>query len=99
MNKDNNNEETIICRCRDVTESDIRKAIAEGYDTLELLKRKTMVGTGTCGGRTCMPLVRRILAAETDWSPEEIPLPRERAPIIPVPIKYAAGERRESNDR
>ncbi len=98
MNRDNN-EETIICRCRDVTESDIKRAVTEGYDTLELLKRKTMVGTGTCGGRTCMPLVRRILAAETDRSLEDIPLPRERAPIIPVPIKYAAGERGKNNDR
>ncbi len=98
MRENSGEKKTIICRCRDVTEADIRRAIAEGYDTLELLKRKTMVGTGTCGGRTCLPLVRRILTEETNKTPEKIELPRERAPIIPVPTKYLAGERGEADD-
>ncbi len=90
-----NRGETIVCRCRDVTEREIREAISDGYDTLELIKQKTKVGTGTCGGRTCLPLVREIIARETGRNLAEIPLPRERAPIIPVPIRYAAGERGE----
>lgn len=98
MNKESGEEDTIICRCRDVTEADIRQAIEAGFDTLELLKRKTLVGTGTCGGRTCMPLARRILARETDRNLKEISLPRERAPIVPVPMGYVAGERSESNE-
>ena len=88
-----NGNEIIVCRCRDVTEEEIRQAISQGYDTIELLKRKTKIGTGTCGGRTCLPLVRRILARESGKDPEEIGLPRDRSPIIPLPIRFAAGER------
>ncbi len=87
-----NEEEVIVCRCRDVTESEIRQAINDGFDTMELLKRKTKAGTGTCGGRTCLPHVRRILADETDRSPEEIGLTRTRSPVIPVPARFTAGE-------
>jgi len=85
-------EEVIVCRCRDVTESDIRKAINDGFNTMELLKRKTKAGTGTCGGRTCLPHVRRILADETDKAPEEMGLTRTRSPVIPVPVRFTAGE-------
>jgi NAD(P)H-nitrite reductase large subunit len=88
--------EVIICRCRDVTEGELREAINEGYDTLELLKRKTKIATGTCGGRTCLPMARSILAAETGKDVEEIPLPRERSPIIPIPIRFAAGEKEDT---
>lgn len=87
-----NEEEVIVCRCRDVTESEIREAINDGFDTTDLLKRKTKAGTGTCGGRTCLPHVRRILADETDRSPEELGLTRTRSPVIPVPVRFTAGE-------
>lgn len=88
-------EDEIVCRCRDVTFKDIEEAIDEGYDTLELLKRKTKVTTGTCQGRTCLQLVQRILARKTDKKIEDIKLPRDRAPIIPVPMRFIAGEREE----
>ncbi|MFB6291015.1 MAG: (2Fe-2S)-binding protein [Candidatus Bipolaricaulia bacterium] len=93
MSEGDNEPEVIICRCRDVTEKDIRDAINNGYDTIELIKRRTKATTGTCGGRTCLPLVRTILARETDKNLEDMPLPRERAPIVPLPLKFAAGER------
>ena len=87
-----NEEEVIVCRCRDIAEREIRQAINEGFDTMELLKRKTKAGTGTCGGRTCLPHVRRILVEETDKVPEEIDLTRTRSPVIPVPVRFTAGE-------
>ncbi|MBS3787045.1 (2Fe-2S)-binding protein [Candidatus Bipolaricaulota bacterium] len=93
MSREENGQEVIVCRCRDVTEREVKEAIAEGYDTMELLKRKTMIGTGTCGGRTCLPIVQWILARETGRKIEEIRLPRERSPIVPMPLKFAAGEK------
>lgn len=93
MSREKNGRKVIVCRCRDVTEREVKEAIAEGYDTMELLKRKTKIGTGTCGGRTCLPLVQRILARETGRRIEEIRLPRERSPIVPVPLRFAAGEK------
>ncbi|MBS3765156.1 (2Fe-2S)-binding protein [Candidatus Bipolaricaulota bacterium] len=93
MTNANQDDEVIVCRCRDVTEGEIREAISEGFDTMELLKRKSKIGTGTCGGRTCLPHVRRILTEETEKAPEEVKLPRTRSPIIPVPVRFAAGEK------
>jgi len=95
MSEVTNDGEVIICRCRDVTEEEIIQAINDGYDTIELLKRKTKIGTGTCGGRTCLPMVQRILAKQTGRDLDQIELPRERSPIIPVPLRFAAGERGE----
>ncbi|HDN19708.1 MAG TPA: (2Fe-2S)-binding protein, partial [Candidatus Acetothermia bacterium] len=37
-------ERTVVCRCEDVTVADVLKAIREGYDTLEELKRRLRVG-------------------------------------------------------
>ncbi len=95
MSEVTNDGEVIICRCRDVTEEEIIEAINDGYNTIELLKRKTKIGTGTCGGRTCLPMVQRILARQTGRDLDQIALPRERSPIIPVPLRFAAGERGE----
>lgn len=88
-------EDEIVCRCRDVTVKDIENAIDEGYDTLELLKRKTKVATGTCQGRTCLQLVQRILARKTGKDVDDMDLPRDRSPIIPVPLRFVAGEKEE----
>ncbi|MEF8726280.1 MAG: (2Fe-2S)-binding protein [Candidatus Bipolaricaulota bacterium] len=93
MKQGKRNRDIIICRCRDVTEEELKQAIEDGFDTMELLKRKTKIGTGTCGGRTCLQLVRRILARETGRELNEIKLPRERSPIVPLPLRFAAGEK------
>lgn len=93
MKRGGSDQNIIICRCRDVTEEEIKQAIEEGFDTMELLKRKTKIGTGTCGGRTCLRLVKRILARETGRSMREIALPRERSPIVPLPLRFVAGEK------
>jgi NAD(P)H-nitrite reductase large subunit len=69
----------IVCRCHDVTESDIEEAIDAGYDDIETLKRITGVTTGHCQGKTCLPLVMRILANKTGKRVTEAP--RTRAPI------------------
>ena len=49
---------TILCLCRDVTVDDVRRAVAEGYDDLETLKRFTGACTGPCQGKTCLESIR-----------------------------------------
>ena len=51
-------ERCFVCPCEDVTRKDIRRAVAEGFDALELLKRYTTVTMGPCQGRLCQ-LARR----------------------------------------
>lgn len=74
----------IVCRCHDVTESDIEAAIDAGYDDLETLKRITGVTTGHCQGKTCMTLTMGILASKTGKRVDETT--KIRAPIDPVTL-------------
>jgi len=75
----------IVCRCRDVTVDDVLKAIDEGCEDLECLKRRLGIGMGPCQGRTCIPIALSILARKLGKRPEELALPTFRAPIIPLP--------------
>ncbi len=76
-----------VCRCENVTLEDIEKAIEEGYTDLESLKRKLRIGMGPCQGRTCLPIVIRILARKLKKRPEELLIPPSRPPITPIPIE------------
>ncbi|MHA1590172.1 MAG: (2Fe-2S)-binding protein [Candidatus Njordarchaeales archaeon] len=77
----------IICRCENVTLDQIEKAIEEGITDLELLKRKLRIGMGPCQGRTCLPLVIRILARKLKKKPEDLLIPTSRPPITPIPLR------------
>jgi len=82
----------IVCRCEDITEEDIIKAIDAGYETMEEIKRVLRCGMGPCQGRTCTPLIARILSQKTGKSVAEITSPTTRPPLQPVPISIYAGE-------
>jgi bacterioferritin-associated ferredoxin len=74
----------MVCRCHDVTESDIEDAIDSGYDDFETLKRITGITTGHCQGKTCMDLARGILQRKT--GKEVVETTRIRAPIDPITL-------------
>jgi bacterioferritin-associated ferredoxin len=74
----------IVCRCHDVTESDIESAIDSGYDDLETLKRITGVTTGHCQGKTCLSLTMAILARKKGEKLNETT--RIRSPIDPITL-------------
>jgi bacterioferritin-associated ferredoxin len=42
----------IICLCMDITDADIARAIEEGFDHIETLKRYTAVFMGPCEGKS-----------------------------------------------
>ena len=73
-------EPIIICRCEDVSQSDIEKAIDMGFDEFEELKRYLRIGMGPCQGRTCIPLIRNVLARKKGVTVEEIDIPTCRPP-------------------
>ena len=64
----------IICRCEQITESEILQAIHRpvGARTVDAVKRRVRAGMGRCQGGFCSPLVIEILARELNVSPEEI---------------------------
>ncbi|HIP99903.1 TPA: (2Fe-2S)-binding protein [Candidatus Bipolaricaulota bacterium] len=80
-------DEPIVCRCEEVTLSQVIQAIDEGYDTLEELKRHLRVGMGPCQGRTCLPLLARILAERARRPlPEVMEEVSIRPPLAPAPV-------------
>ena len=70
----------IICRCEDITLDEVNSAIDKGYTDFEELKRYLRLGMGPCQGRTCIPIVRSILARKKGCSVNDIDIPHVRQP-------------------
>jgi len=87
-----NEDEVIICRCEDLTLAEIRETIADGYTTIEEIKRKTRLGMGPCRGTTCLGLIDGILAAHKGCSREEIDMPTNRPPLEGIKLGLLAGD-------
>ena len=86
---------SIVCRCEDISEEDVIKAIDEGYTDIEELRKKLRIGMGPCQGRVCIQLVARILERKTGKKISKIPLPTVRPPIVPVSLGTLACEKDE----
>ena len=80
-------ENTLICRCEDITLQDIMDAIESGITHPEELKRFLHVGMGPCQGRTCGRMVMRILSQYTGKPASELKTTGQRPPLVSVPIK------------
>ncbi len=52
----------VVCPCSDVTVSDLESVWDRGFRELDLIKRATLAGTGTCQGAVCMPHIRAFMA-------------------------------------
>jgi sarcosine oxidase subunit alpha len=79
--------EAFACLCEDVRVSDLTAAIEEGFDSAELVKRRTGAATGPCQGKLCLGEVATILRAAglgTD-------LPTIRPPARAVSIAALGG--------
>ncbi len=59
-----------VCGCMRVTVGDLDEAWSKGFTELELLKRATLAGIGTCQGGACLPHVRSWIAARTGTVPD-----------------------------
>lgn len=80
-----------VCFCEDVTEKDLQAAIAEGFDSIETLKRYSTISMGPCQGKMCSLNSIRLCARETHRSIEETGRTTSRPPIRPVKLGVLAG--------
>ncbi|MBN1434419.1 FAD-dependent oxidoreductase [Candidatus Fermentibacterales bacterium] len=55
---------SVVCRCERVTAGEIREHLRAGIRDLNQLKALTRAGFGACGGKTCRPLLRRLIREE-----------------------------------
>ena len=88
-----------VCVCEDVTDKDLKRAIAEGFDSIELAKRYTTVTMGPCQGRLCHVPSIRLYARENESDEASIGTTTARPPWAPVTLGLLAGRPHEPAQR
>ncbi len=83
-------EDTIVCRCERVTAGEIRKLIREGMRDISEIKAITRTSMGSCGAKTCTPLIHRLFREEGVPDAEVVDQPK-RPLFIEVPLGLFAG--------
>jgi len=92
--KENPEYGSLVCRCEQVTEAEIRAAIRRpvGATTIDGVKRRTRAGMGRCQGGFCSPRVLEILSEELKLDPTEITKCGGKSHLLVGTIAEAAGK-------
>ncbi len=83
-------DDTWLCRCEEVTFSQVKTAIADGAVDLNQVKLHTRAGMGYCQGRFCSVLIAQVLAEATKRSLSDFLPFTIRPPFQPIPLKVLA---------
>lgn len=83
-------DQILICRCEDITREKLMEVIAEGYETIDEIKRVTRAGMGPCQGRTCRQLIAQELSKIYGVPMEEVLMPTFRPPVKPISMGMLA---------
>jgi D-hydroxyproline dehydrogenase subunit alpha len=83
--------ETLICRCEEVSLSEVEDAIRDGNPSIGEVKRRTRLGMGRCQGRYCAPVLAALLAEKQGRPLDQMASFAPRAPIKPVSIADLTG--------
>ena len=84
-----------LCYCEDVTEKDLYTAVAEGYDSIELLKRYSTISMGPCQGKMCSMNAVHLCARANAASVDETGSTKSRPPLQPISLGALAGQNME----
>lgn len=79
--------EHLACACRGVSADAVYRAVANGWDTVDQLKRATRVAFGVCQGRRCVPWLAERLELDADDPRAQV---TPRPPLVPVPASVLA---------
>ena len=88
-------DKCFVCFCEDQTTKDLKHAIAEGFDSIELSKRYTTVTMGPCQGRLCHVPSIRVHARAKGVDENAIGTTTARPPAAPVSLGQLAGRPHE----
>lgn len=90
-------DETMLCRCEEITIAEGRRAIANGSVTeINRLKALSRVGMGRCQGRMCSAAAAELLSAACGTSAGAVGRLRAQAPVKPIPLGFGAGVETET---
>lgn len=85
-------DDTIVCRCEEVTAGQVRKFVELGCVGPNQAKSFGRCGMGPCQGRMCGLTVTEVIADARHVSPAEVGYYRIRPPIKPLTLGELAGE-------
>jgi len=89
-------DNTIVCRCEEITLGEIRELIRKGYQSVDEIKRISRAGMGPCQGRTCRQLIMQELASATGKKISELNISTFRPPAKPIKLgAFSGGEDNE----
>lgn len=79
-------DQTVVCRCEEVTAGQIRTMAKIGRPGPNQIKAATRVGMGPCQGRQCGYTVNRLISAVQQRSPSDVGFYHIRPPLKPVTL-------------
>jgi len=79
-------DDTILCRCEEVTAGRVREAVTLGCLGANQTKAFTRSGMGPCQGRVCGPAVHAVIAAARGVEPSKVDPFRTRFPTKPLTL-------------
>ena len=85
-------DDTLVCRCEEVTLGELKETLDGGTSTAGAIKRQTRAGMGLCQGRYCGTHIAALVAEKIGVAPDEYSFFAPRPPIKPVPIHMIAKE-------
>ena len=83
-------DDTIVCRCEEVTAGEIRAAVANKHSDSNQVKFLTRCGMGPCQGRQCANAVAHIVAVASGKPVQETNHYRGRPPVTPLSLGQLA---------
>lgn len=54
-------DKTVVCRCEEVTMGDVKRAVEDGVEDVNDMKRRTRLGMGHCQGRFCGQVISELI--------------------------------------
>lgn len=78
--------DTIVCRCENITAGSIRAVAARGADEANRAKSLSRLGMGRCQGRYCELAGAAVIATASGREPQDVGRLRPQAPVRPLPI-------------
>ena len=92
-------DNVIICRCEDLTLTELRELLERGYTTFDEIKRLSRAGMGPCQGKTCKQLILNEIKNYTRQEIDKIPIRPTviRPPSRPIIFKEILESENERN--
>ena len=89
-------DDTIVCRCEEVTAGEIRQtiadAIANGAINVSEIKSLIRAGMGNCQGRMCESTIAQMISIETNQPVAEMGWFTPRPPVKAFPLGIFTAE-------